>query len=277
MTNIIRIAIPSLNAVNTIGSTLAALRPLQKVAEIVVVDSFSEDGTRDLVEQAGIELRSCPPGNMYEAINEGLEDAQTPWLTYINADDLLYSHILAKRLKAATAKASVYYGRVDYIDSENRFLRSWLPAHPSSVLPLYQTGYSPMLQQGTFFSRELFQKLGGFDTRFHYVADADFWYRAAEKGFSFCRQTKNSVAAFRLHPSQITNRLKNPMTTEHKKMVASHTPSPPNFWRIKKALWYWKWENKGSYAERFLRNSILGLRPRFCDSYALPKDTDPPE
>lgn len=268
---LIRIAIPALNAAATLGPTLESLRHLRDRAEVVLVDSGSTDGTLEIALAHGCEIRHEPPGNMYAAINVGLRDASAEWLTYINSDDLLYPETTMRRLAAVGSAHDVLYGSVDFVDHEGRFLRSWRPAKPSSLLGLFRAGYSPMLQQGTLFRRGLFERLGGFSTDYAYVSDADFWWRALCNGAAFRREPGcATVAAFRLHASQATQRHAAAMLAEHARM---HRPrgdaaSKP---AAMVAMLGWRRENLGSYAERWLRAWRLGLRPMLCRSYDLPR------
>lgn len=267
----IRIAIPTLNAAATLGATLESLRPLRDHAEVVLVDSGSTDGTLELARLHDCEIRHEPPGNMYAAINAGLRDATTDWLTYLNGDDLLYPQTTLRRLEAAGGGCDVLYGAVDFIDDEGRFLRSWRPAKPTSLPRLCRAGYSPILQQGTLFRRGLFASLGGFSTDFAYVSDADFWRRALRGGAVFHREAGGTtVAAFRLHAAQATQRHAATMHREHTTMHRSHPDgiSRPAAWL---AMFGWRFENLGSYAERWLRARRLGLRPAVCRSYDLPR------
>lgn len=264
----ITIVIPSLNAARTIGTTLESLRALKDVADVIVVDSGSNDGTLEIIKSHSIELRYCEPGNMYSAINVGLHDAETTWVTYINADDILYGDILKSRTSNSKCGVDVSYGTVDFIDADGRFLRSWRPAVPTSALSLYQAGYSPILQQGALIRTSLYHELGGFNDDYMYVADSDFWFRAFESGANFCRHSKLSIAAFRLHGAQITQRLEGEMHAEHKFMQKQHLNERSQLHAMPHLL-RWRLENAGSYVERWLRAARLGLRPIFCKSYEL--------
>ena len=262
------IAIPTLNAAKTLGSTLESLRCLEGIANIVLVDSFSSDQTLEIAKSHAVEVRQCQPGNMYAAINLGLKNAKTPWVTYINADDLIYAATLRKRLMSLPRDVEISYGTVDFVDEDGRFLRSWRPASARGALKLYRAGYSPMLQQGTLIRTELYEALGGFNEKFKYVADSDLWYRALELGATVCRDPKISVAAFRLHQEQITQRLKGDMRSEHEQMLQQHG----NVLKTQEVLaefLHWRVENVGSYLERWMRAFRMGLRPFICSSYEL--------
>ena len=128
-----------------------------------------------------------------------------------------------------------------------------------------------MLQQGTLFRREVFARLGGFSTEYTYVSDADFWWRALGDGAVFQREPGcATVAAFRLHVPQATQRHAAAMLDEHKHMHRRHGEAASKSTAML-AMLGWRLENFGSYAERWLRARRLGLRPVFCRSYDLPR------
>ena len=66
--------------------------------------------------------------------------------------------------------------------------------------------YNPFPQQGTLFTRDVFEKADGFNPEFRFAADLDFFlrcYRAREK---FWKYHSKSLAAFRLSPNQLSQR-----------------------------------------------------------------------
>jgi glycosyltransferase involved in cell wall biosynthesis len=266
----LRIAVPTFNSAATIGATLESLRPTLDFSEVVVVDSGSTDGTSQIVQAFGCEMRYEPPGNMYGAINTGLQDAATDWVTYINGDDLLYARMTRRRIERADPSCDLLYGAVDFIDEDGRFLRSWRPAREQSLGSLYRAGYSPMLQQGSLIRRELYSKLGGFSTQYRYVSDADFWIKAIGAGAHFCRESGcTSVAAFRLHTAQASQQHIIDMRREHEEMYRAHGSCLSKL-SVMRPMLRWRLENMGSYVERWLRSVRLGIRPVFCRSYDLP-------
>jgi hypothetical protein len=76
------VVIPTLNCAATLPETLYSLQKLGGVAQVIVVDSSSSDGTPDIARRHGIEVLSTPAEGMYAAINEGLHRLETEWLCY---------------------------------------------------------------------------------------------------------------------------------------------------------------------------------------------------
>lgn len=262
------IVVPTFNASATLPQTLASLRPaVDAGAKVLVVDGGSEDQTPAIVREEGFPITTVR-GNMYTAINAGMRELCTEWLTWINADDLLYCHQLNGRIKAA-GSSDVAYGPVDFIDLEGRYVHTWGSAFTNDLRVLYRAGYSPLLQQGTIFRRSVFLAINGFREQFRLVGDADFWWRALDAGVAFKRSRYPSVAAFRLHPGQLSQRYAVEMHEEHSRLLHEHGGTRRSFLSLM-ALSRFRGANLGRYVVRTLRRYDLDGRlvlPRSYDLY----------
>jgi glycosyltransferase involved in cell wall biosynthesis len=265
----LRIAIPTLNAGKTLSSTLDSLEGFGGFAEIVIIDSGSTDETLSIADRYGVPVRFHPAGNMYAAINEGLKDAEADWLTYINGDDILYASNVIERIQAAKHDEDVLYGAVDFIDDEGRFLHAWKSARPHHLLSLYEAGFSPMLQQGTLFRNRVFRQNQGFSVDYKYVSDADFWFRALQAGVKFSRAENPTVAGFRLHEGQFSQRMETAMKQEHAQMWKCRIREAKCSSSAMKELWIFRFDNRYNYIERMIRRDALEGRVSMAKSYDL--------
>ena len=206
---------PTLNAGNFVGSCILSTSNLRiSGARHIIVDSGSTDETIQKVNLHGAELLYHPPGNMYAAINKGVCDSHNEWVTYINGDDLLFPTSIVDALKEFGEDHDVIYGNVDYIDSEGRFLHHWKSATVKQLPGLFANRVMPFAQQGTLFRRSLWEKLCGFDEKFKYSGDFDFFLRALKLGARFGYLNKKPIAAFRIHEDQISQSFDNEMRAE---------------------------------------------------------------
>lgn len=120
------IVVPTLNSSATLMWTLCALRNQQDITvDILVADSGSEDGTLDICKRWNVNTIFVPPGNMYRAINTGLRQMDTEWVTYLNSDDIVYPRSYVRLVShGEQQEAALAYGDSDFIDIEGRFLFS---------------------------------------------------------------------------------------------------------------------------------------------------------
>lgn len=250
-------AIPVLNGAATLDWTILSLRSQRDVpVTIVAVDSGSTDGTLEVCGRWGVETRYAERGNMYRAVNAGLEGAASEWLTYLNADDAVYSRSFHDLIALAEAtSAEVVYGDHDFVDGEGRFLYSLKSAEPSDLQALFAASVMGLPQPGTLFSRKLFERLGGFSTELRLTADADFFLRALQSGARFARLDR-TVCTFRLHGSQQTVTRAEEMRQETLRVAAAAGS------RSATARLRWRLRNARDYAIRLLRTRSLRGGPR---------------
>lgn len=261
------VVIPTLNCAATLAETLLSVARVPAIARVIVADSGSTDGTLEIAASAGVEVIEHAPRGMYAAINMAIHQLDTPWVSYLNGDDLLRCDGITRLLQQASS-ADILYGPVDFVTADGSFIHCWHSASPRSLLPLYRAGVSPLLQQGTLFRRVVFETLAGFDTQWRFVADADFWFRAAEHGYRFRRINHPPVAAFRMHSGQQSQKHGCEMREEFRRMTASHGAQSRSPLSRARLLGY-RLANTRAYAVRCLRRSDLAGRCWLAPSYDL--------
>lgn len=204
---------------------------------------------------------------MYRAINAGLRQGRAAWLTYLNSDDWVFDDAYARLLECAAAeRADVVYGNCDYADSVGRFAHSFRAARPTQLLPLYGCGVMGFAQPAAIISRELYERLGGFDESYALSADSDFFLRALKAGAKFACVRGPAVACFRLHSGQLSNTRQATATAEQRAICGLDGSRPSLVHRC--SLASWRLANLPHYALRMLRASLQagGLRvPRTMD------------
>lgn len=125
-----------------------------------------------------------------DALNKGFAKAKGEWLFWLNADDVLLPGALNKVKQLVThnsqlATVNWVAGNQLLIDDKGKVLKcsvgnawhDWL--YKSSVPHVYGPS--------AFFRRELFEKVGGFDTSLKYCMDWDLWIRFMQAGAKFVR------------------------------------------------------------------------------------------
>jgi glycosyltransferase involved in cell wall biosynthesis len=249
------VVVPTLNSAATLDWTLCSLLNQRNcTVRVVVADSGSTDGTLDISRKWGVPSVYVPPGSLYHAVNEGLRQMNTEWLTYLNSDDIVYPHSYSRLLELGrAAQASLVYGHCDFVDVEGRFLFTWHAAAPNQLPAMFRRGVSGFSQPCAIFRRELFLELNGFDDRYHHVADFIFFSRATQSGCLARRLQFPSVGAFRLHAAQLSTRERDAARAEKTAHVGSQSLRLSVQDRVR--ILNWRLANLPNYVVRFIANS----------------------
>ena len=249
--------VPTWNSGETLDFTLASLVAQRDVgATILVVDSGSTDGTVAICERWNIPWIFEPPGNMYAAIRTGFSRSTTPWLAYVNSDDLLYGSAWSALMDCAEKEgAEIAYGDADLIDGAGRFLSSYAGAVPGELMSIFRHRIMGFAQPTAIFSARAYNDLEGFDTRYSLGADADFFIRALQRGFRYTCVRRQPLAAFRLHAKQQSNTKRGAFDVELDHIYASLGAITIGD-RI--AYLRWRMRNAPNYLIRATRLAMLG-------------------
>ena len=172
------LAVPTYNRCSSAQSLVEAIRAQAKEQdEIIVSDDGSTDGTFEEASKiSGIRLiRHKVNQGMVENWNCCLRQARCDWICIIHDDDTL-----APRGLEALRRACEFAGQPALIvptesqaecDESFRY-RFWSPG-AWSVL------HCPRIPSGAVIHRKIVQKLGGFDPKFCYSADLEYFPRIA--------------------------------------------------------------------------------------------------
>jgi len=155
-----------------------------RAVEHIVVDGGSSDGSVRLLREAASRRRlrwiSEPDDGMYQAINKGMAMAGGEILAYLNSDDLYFPWSIETAVAAfeANPDVDIVYGDLAYADTRTGRggLRLYAPFRLGYLVRSAFIG-----QPTTFWRMHVSRDLGGFDEQFRFVADCDFWMRAARR------------------------------------------------------------------------------------------------
>lgn len=261
--------IPTRNSAWSLADTLRSIQEQRECnPRVIVVDSDSQDDTLKICRAFGVEVLSTPPGNMYRAINLGIQECQCEWVAYTNSDDLWYVDGVARLVEyGEQTKADLVYGRCDWIDKYGRFLHTLNPAPPADLYSFFRLGVQPFAQQTAIFRKSVFARLNGFDERYRLAADFDFWLRARSERFQFAYLKGAPVGAFRLHGRQLSQTETDAHYREVRTSVHRAGLSPAIGDRLR--FWRWRMCNLPNYAIRALR------RWQFTERLTIPTTMEP--
>ena len=225
---LVSVVTPTLNQAGFLERTLASVRAQSyPIVEHIVVDGGSTDGTLEILARAAasgsLRYVTGPDGGMYDAVNKGLAMASGEVHAYLNSDDVYPPWAVETAMSAFARRPAtdVVYGdglKVEH-DTGVQRLRLLPPFDRLRV-----ARYDSLLQPAVFWQRRITERLGGFDRSMRYVADLDFWLRAAAGGATF-QQVHEMLAFERLHAGRLSTAQKEAMAAESDAMRAGHLGS----------------------------------------------------
>lgn len=202
----ITIVTPSYNQAAYLEQTLrSVLDQGYPDLEYLVLDGGSTDGSAALIERYAPRLshwRSAKDAGQAAALREGFARATGDVLAWINSDDWYEPGALMKVGEAfARGGAEIVHGSVRFVDTAGA--RLWdAPMVLDERVLAYESEYPA--QPALFWSRALYEKVGGLDPAFRFAMDYDLLVRMVRAG-GRGRKVWRTLANFRLHPQSKTS------------------------------------------------------------------------
>lgn len=170
------------NAVSTIDEALSSVAgQVGASIEHVVIDGASDDGTLAILlarrESISV-LVSEPDGGIYDALNKGIGLTTGDVVGFLHSDDVYAHEHVAARIAAAFEDPHVdaVYGDLAYVQRRHpsRIVRHWRSGmfSPRAL----STGWMPP-HPTLYVRRELYARLGYFDTAYRIASDYEFILR----------------------------------------------------------------------------------------------------
>ena len=176
--------------------------------EILVVAGASHDGSTQYlhrVRDPRLRIIQQRNGGLTAALNQLLEEARTPWLARMDADDVSYPARMERLCQAAEAhpEAGLIYSLADYHPRERcagRFRCSRGSA--DELHSLVNGGYLLSFCHSTvLLNIEKVRSIGGYRAGIR-AEDADLWWRMAQK-FQI-HYIPEVLVGFRQHPASLS-------------------------------------------------------------------------
>ncbi|HWA37686.1 MAG TPA: glycosyltransferase family 2 protein, partial [Burkholderiales bacterium] len=184
------------------------------LAEVVVVDALSTDGTLELLRANAPRLGawiSEPDSGIYAAWNKGIARARADWIAFLGADDALAGPDALAGLLAAAARGPerIVYGRIELVAPSGRVVetvgRPW-PAAREAFLDGFMLPHP-----GALHHRSLFERHGPFDESYRIAGDYEMLLRelrSQDAKFADCLVARVALGGASSRPGTIHRTLK---------------------------------------------------------------------
>ena len=174
-----------LNSAKTLEKTIkSVLAQHYQNIEYIIIDGASTDGSAEIAKfYAGIGCRvvSEKDCGFYDGLNKGIELATGEIIGILNADDIYATQdVIADVVNEFKHddRLDCVYGDLNYIQlkgDQQVIFRRWVSG-PFKCPKLY-FGWMPP-HPTVFLKKHIYEKVGGFDSRFKISADYDFILRS---------------------------------------------------------------------------------------------------
>jgi len=179
----ISIVTPSFNQAQYLEETIrSVLLQGYPNIEYIIIDGGSTDGSIEIIKKYEQWLSywvSEKDNGQVDAIHKGFNRSTGIIGGWINSDDLYLPgafHKVAGQFCQSSSNMQIISGKTILTD-ENLAKRTVAGGVDFSINNLKRGCILP--QQSTFFSMQLFRKLGGLDNKYSLAFDYDFWLRAS--------------------------------------------------------------------------------------------------
>lgn len=166
--------------------------------------SLRAQGLGDDLEIIVQDADVAPDKGQSDAFNKGFAKARGEWFFWLNADDVMLPHAL-ERVKSVIDSngGSVNWvsGNLVYIDREDHILRC---ARERGTKNSYEGFPVRVYGPSSFFRRELFEAVGGFDLTCRFSMDIDLWCKFRTKGHWYAK-VPHYIWGFRIHEGSLTS------------------------------------------------------------------------
>ena len=180
---IVTVVTPTLNGVAYLKQCIESVqknRGRNFEIDHVIVDAGSTDGTVELAKSYNLRVIQGKDAGIFDAINKGSFNSSGDLLGFLGSDDVMLDNALEAVVEAySRSKRRWIVGGIRWIDENGRNLGDfvapprWMPLRMHACL-----GWNPIMHMSTYFSRELFFELGGFNINYKDSGDYEMFARA---------------------------------------------------------------------------------------------------
>lgn len=209
---IISVIVPAYNCESTIIETITSIQ-VQTLfdIEIIIINDGSTDNTLNLltkIQDERLKIFSYENGGLPTARNRGITHATSPYISFIDADDLWAPDKLELQLAALLnhPNAGVAYSWTICIDNEGKnFYPGVQASYQGNVLSHLLVCNFIASGSNVLLRREVIDAVGEFDSTLKSCEDWDYWLRVA-RSWDFVVVTKPQII-YRLSSGAMSSKI----------------------------------------------------------------------
>jgi len=230
---IITVVIPSFNQGQFLDDALASIFSQNINIEVMLVDGGSTDNTKFVIEKWNDRLtwwRSKKDSGQAAAINEGVARGHAPYVCWLNSDDMLLPEGLINMLQALqdNPSAPAVYGRSNIINEEGTTTGKY---HTRAFSTQQLAIRCFISQPASLIRRNVWEAIGGLDTRYHMALDYDLWWRIYRQ-FGELLYLPKLIACDRHHHETKTSNFRSLHYREAMQILSKHYGRVPLKWYL---------------------------------------------
>ena len=187
------------NSKNSIQRTLdSVLNQTINNFDYVIIDGNSTDGTREILnsyifkfrsKKINLKIISENDNGIYDAMNKGVQQSQTKYVTFLNSDDYLHCEFVQIMKYYLEENFDFVYSSIYFI--RNRTIKEYTP---DTIDINFKFNKMPFTHPGLVVKKKIFDKIGYFDTKYKYSADLNWIFiMLKKKSFSSILNPKPSI------------------------------------------------------------------------------------
>ncbi|MCL0062481.1 glycosyltransferase [Thermodesulfovibrionales bacterium] len=222
----VSIVTPSYNQAEFLERTiLSVLNQNYPNLEYIIIDGGSTDRSVEIIKKYEKYLAywvSKKDEGQADAIRKGFNKSTGEILAWLNSDDTYLPGAFLKVAKVfqENPEIDLIFGNIYRIDEKDRQIGELRFTKFDFSTLIYEGGN--LHQTGAFWTRKIYDRVGGIDPKYNFCMDFDFFCRVAEKGnIVFIR---DYFANFRIHKGAKSSTIFHLGCAEHEAIAKRYLP-----------------------------------------------------
>jgi len=231
----ISIVTPSYNQAQFLERTiLSVLNQNYPNLEYIIIDGGSTDGSIEIIKKYEKYLAywvSEKDKGQTDAINKGFQKSTGKIIAWLNSDDTYLPETLYKVMKnfKQNPEADLIFGNIYFINEHDKRIGELKFTEFDFNTLIYEGGN--LHQTGTFWTRKVYEKVGGLNSDYKFCMDYDFFCRVAKAGKLY--HMRDFLANFRIHANAKSSTINHIGSKEHQEIMMRYISKNLNKWNLK--------------------------------------------